>query len=133
MARLGAGIPGVRHIGYVEEGDLPGLTAGATVFAYPSLYEGFGFPLAQAMAARVPVLTSSTSCLPEIAGDGALLADPRSQSELAAALDRLLTSPSLRAQLALTGRARAERYRWELCAARSIEFFKRAAGASGAS
>ena len=72
MARLQSGIPGVRHLGYVPEDELPGLTAGASVFVYPSLYEGFGFPVAQAMAARVPVVTSNTSCLPEVAGEGAL-------------------------------------------------------------
>jgi alpha-1,3-rhamnosyl/mannosyltransferase len=64
------------YLGYVPEADLPGLVAGATAFVYPSLYEGFGFPVVQAMAAGVPVVTSNTSCLPEIAGDAALLADP---------------------------------------------------------
>ncbi|HVT92458.1 MAG TPA: glycosyltransferase family 1 protein [Bryobacteraceae bacterium] len=128
MARLAGGLPGVRHAGYVPEKDLPGLTAGATVFAYPSFYEGFGFPVAQAMAARVPVLTSSTSCLPEIAGEGALFADPRSVSGIASALDRMLTSPSLREDLARKGRSRAEHYRWERCASESIQFFERAAG-----
>lgn len=128
MARLAQGVPGVRYIGYVPERDLPGLTAGATVFAYPSLYEGFGFPVAQAMAARVPVLTSSTSCLPEIAGEGALLVDPKSVAEMTTALDRLLTSPSLRESLASAGRRRAAGYRWELCAQRSLAFFERAAG-----
>ncbi len=126
FARLASGIEGVRHLGYVPERDLPGLTAGATAFVYPSLYEGFGFPVAQAMAARVPVLTSATSCLPEIAGGGALLADPLSAAEIASALDRLLTSPTLRAQLAAEGRRRAEHYRWERCAAESLAFFTRA-------
>ena len=61
------------YLGYVPEADLPGLTAGATLFVYPSLYEGFGFPVAQAMAAGAPVITSNNSCLPEIAGDAALV------------------------------------------------------------
>lgn len=128
MARLAAGTPGLRYTGYVPEKDLPGLTAGATAFVYPSLYEGFGFPVAQAMAARVPVVTSSTSCLPEIAGDGALLVDPKSQTELTNSLEQLLTSPSLREQLSSNGRARAERYRWNVCARQSLRFFERAAG-----
>jgi alpha-1,3-rhamnosyl/mannosyltransferase len=124
MARLGSRIPGVKYLGYVAEDELPGLTAGATAFVYPSLYEGFGFPVAQAMAAGVPVITSNTSCLPEIAGDGALLVDPRSPEELRSALERLLTSPSLQQQLRSAGLARAQEYRWEVCARKSLEFFR---------
>ena len=78
LARLASRPPGVRYLGYVPEDELPGLMAGASAFVYPSLYEGFGFPVAQAMAAGVPVITSNTSCLPEVAGEGALLVDPRS-------------------------------------------------------
>ena len=125
MARLRAGVPGVRYLGYVSEHELPGLTAGATVFVYPSLYEGFGFPVAQAMAAGVPVITSNTSCLPEIAGEGALFVDPRSPADIAAALQQALTSPSLREQLSRAGVARAQRYRWDECAKKSLEFFRR--------
>lgn len=113
-----------RYLGYVPEADLPLLTAGATVFAYPSLYEGFGFPVAQAMAAGVPVVTSNVSSLPEIAGDAAVLVDPRSPQELRDALQRLLLSPVLRADLAARGRVRAADFRWETCAARSLEFFR---------
>jgi glycosyltransferase involved in cell wall biosynthesis len=113
------------YIGYVPEPDLPGLVAGAMAFAYPSLYEGFGFPVAQAMAAGVPVVTSNTSCLPEIAGDAALLADPRSPGEIAAALTRILESESVRADLSARGRARAQQYRWETCAEHSLEFFRK--------
>jgi glycosyltransferase involved in cell wall biosynthesis len=104
---------------------LPGLTAGATAFLYPSLYEGFGFPVAQAMAAGVPVITSNTSCLPEVAADGALLVDPRSPAEIQAALEKLLPSQSLRDQLRTAGAARAQQYRWETCARQSLEFFRR--------
>jgi glycosyltransferase involved in cell wall biosynthesis len=124
LARLESGIRGVRYLGYVPESELPGLTAGATAFVYPSLYEGFGFPVAQAMAAGVPVVTSNTSCLPEITGDAALLVDPRSPAEISAALEKLLTSPTLRTTLAEAGRVRAERYRWDRCAADSLEFFR---------
>jgi alpha-1,3-rhamnosyl/mannosyltransferase len=113
-----------RYIGYVPEDQLPGLTAGATALAYPSLYEGFGFPVAQAMAARVPVVTSFTSCLPEIAGDGAIYVDPRSPAELSRALLRLLESEELRRRLARAGRERAQRYQWRDCAQQSLEFFR---------
>lgn len=124
LARLNSGLPGVRYTGYVAEKDLPGLTAGATVFAYPSLYEGFGFPVAQAMAARVAVLTSDNSCLPEVAGPGALCVDPRSATELTHALERLLEDDAFRAQLAKAGRRHSERYRWDVCARQSWDFFR---------
>lgn len=116
------------YLGYVPEGDLPGLTAGATVFVYPSLYEGFGFPVAQAMAAGVPVLTSNNSCLPEITGDAAILIDPRSASELAVSLTRLFESESLRTGLAASGRKRADLFRWEKCATQSLHFFRGVCG-----
>lgn len=114
----------VRYLGYLPEADIAPLTAAATVFAYPSLYEGFGFPVAQAMAAGVPVVTSNVSSLPEIAGDAALLVDPRSPSELRDGLARLLLSADLRAELARRGRSRAQAFRWETCAAKSLEFFR---------
>ena len=112
-----------RYLGYVAEVDLAPLTAAATVFAYPSLYEGFGFPVAQAMAAGVPVLTSNVSSLPEIAGDSAVLIDPHSAAEIRTGLERLLLSPSLRNELAARGRTRAGEFTWERCAARSLDFF----------
>lgn len=126
-ARLRAAPPGVRYLGYVPEAELPGLTAGASVFVYPSLYEGFGLPLAQAMAAGVAAVTSNLSSLPEVAGDAALLVDPRSPAEIAAALERLLTSPERRAELARRGRERAREYRWEVCAEKSWRFFEEVA------
>ena len=119
---------GVRYIAYVPEADLAGITAGATAFAYPSLYEGFGFPVAQAMAAGVPVLTSNVSSLPEVTGPAAVLIDPRSAGEIAAGLDKLLTSPSLRENLSRDGRVRAERFRWAECARKSLAFFERVIG-----
>jgi glycosyltransferase involved in cell wall biosynthesis len=125
LARLASKPAGVRYLGYVSEAELPGLTAGAAAFVYPSLYEGFGFPVAQAMAAGVPVITSNTSCLPEIAGDGALLVDPRSPAGIRAALESLLPSQELRKKLGEAGRARAQQYRWEISARKSLDFFRR--------
>src|ERR1017187_4902533 len=119
-----ARVRSVRYLGYIPEPDIAPLTAAATVFAYPSLYEGFGFPVAQAMAAGTPVITSNVSSLPEITGDAALLIDPRSQSELRAALARLLGSEALRVALAAKGRPHARAFRWETCAARSLVFFR---------
>ncbi len=122
-----ARVRSVRYLGYIPEADLAPLTAAAAVFAYPSLYEGFGFPLAQAMAAGVPAVTSNVSSLPEIAAGAALLVDPRSVSELRGAIEKLLLSPGLRAELADKGRARACEFTWEACAAKSLEFFEEAA------
>ncbi|MDQ6676478.1 MAG: glycosyltransferase family 4 protein [Acidobacteriota bacterium] len=124
-ARLVSGIPGVRALGYVPETLLPGLVAGATVFAYPSLYEGFGFPVAQAMAAGAPVLTSNVSSLPEITGGAAVLVDPLSTSEITAALTKLLLSPTFRVLLSSLGRDRARHFRWERCAQETWRFFER--------
>ena len=123
VERLRSGIPGVRYLGYVAEDHLPPLTAGATIFVYPSLYEGFGLPVAQAMAAGVPVVTSNVSSLPEVAGDGGLLVDPCSSGELAQALERLLESPDLCRELGDSGRQRAELFHWDGCAQKSWGFF----------
>ena len=128
IARLAGGLRGVRYLGYVPELDLPGVTAGAAVFLYPSLYEGFGFPVAQAMAAGVPVITSNLSSLPEIAGDAAVLIDPRSLSEMTGSIERVLLGPSFARDLSARGRARAAHFTWERCAADSLAFFERATG-----
>ena len=125
--RLQSGIPGVRYLGYVPESDLPALTAAATIFAYVSLYEGFGLPVGQAMAAGVPVLTSNVSSLPEVVGDAGVVADPRSRQEIRAALERLLLTPSLRSQLSECGRKRARQFTWAECAQKSWKFFERVA------
>lgn len=126
LARLHSGATGVRYLGYVPEPDLPGLTAGASAFAYPSLYEGFGLPVAQAMAAGVSIITSNLSSLPEVVGDAAVLMDPRSSGELRTALERLLASGSLRAELGKRAVARAQRYKWDVCAQKSLGFFRKA-------
>jgi glycosyltransferase involved in cell wall biosynthesis len=128
VQRLRSGIEGVRVLGYVPEADLPSLTAAATAFAYVSLYEGFGFPLAQAMAAGVPAVTSNLSSMPEVAGDAALLVDPHSAAEVATALDRLLTSETLREDLSRRGKERARMFTWKNSAERSAEFFTRVGG-----
>ena len=128
LARLRNPTPGVRYLGYVAEGDLPGLFAGATAFVYPSLYEGFGFPVAQAMAAGTPVITSDLSALPEIAGGAAWLIDPQSQAALRNAIEEALTSPSRRTEAIEKGRANARRFTWSECARQSLHFFEEVAG-----
>jgi alpha-1,3-rhamnosyl/mannosyltransferase len=108
----------------VPEGDLAALTAGASVVVYPSLYEGFGLPVMQAMAAGVPVITSNVSSLPEIAGGAAVLVDPKQTGEITAALERVLLNPSIAAELSTRGRTRSAAFRWDACAVRSIAFFR---------
>ena len=99
--------------GYVSAADLAGWYARASVFAFPSLDEGFGMPVLEAMAAGIPVLTSSGSALPEIAGDAALLIDPADTQKMAHALRRLTEDSELRQTLAARGRERAKLFTWQ--------------------
>jgi len=117
----------VRYLGYVAEKDLAGLTAGATMLVYPSLYEGFGLPVAQAMASGVAVVTSDTSSLPEVAGEAAVYADPRSVESIQVSIQRVLESEELRRELGRRGRRRAENFRWELSARRTWDLWNQLA------
>src|SRR5262249_29981612 len=102
----------VRRVGALSTEDLAALLRGATAFAYPSLFEGFGLPPLEAMASGVPVVCSNTTSLPEVVGDAALTFDPSRIDDIAAALRRVLTDPALRVDLAVRGRARAARFSW---------------------
>lgn len=124
---LAGGGEDIRYLGYVPEADLPGLVGGAVGLLYPSFYEGFGLPAAQAMAAGVPVIVSDRSSLPEVVGDAGLLVDPDSVEELSHAMNRLITCPELRSELGIRGKSRARAFRWSECAGRSLEFFHRVA------
>jgi glycosyltransferase involved in cell wall biosynthesis len=114
----------VRVLGYVPDDDLPGLYAGATAFAYPSLAEGFGLPVAEAMAAGTAVLTSNRSSLPEVAGDAAVLVDPTDEEAISAGLERLLSDGDLRRRLAARGRARAQELTWDRAARRTLDYLR---------
>jgi glycosyltransferase involved in cell wall biosynthesis len=116
--------------GWVGDDDKLALLSGATLLAYPSLYEGFGFPILEAFAAGVPVLTSNVSSLPEVAGDAALLVDPHDDDALADALAQLFDDADLRGVLAAAGVVRAARFPWERCAQLTVEVLHRAAGAA---
>jgi glycosyltransferase involved in cell wall biosynthesis len=98
--------------GFVSADDVAALLAGAAALAYVSLSEGFGLPVLDAFAAGTPVLASNTSCLPEIAGDAALLVDSRDVSAMTSALERLLSDASLREDLSAKGRRRALDFSW---------------------
>ncbi|HEU5423624.1 MAG TPA: glycosyltransferase family 1 protein [Nitrolancea sp.] len=110
-------------------GDLASWYRAATVFVYPSLYEGFGLPVVEAMACGTPVVTSNVSSLPEVAGDAALMVDPTDQDALAGAIARLLESPELRATLRERGLARAAAFSWERTARETVAVYHSAAGA----
>jgi alpha-1,3-rhamnosyl/mannosyltransferase len=119
---------GVRYLGYVPEDDMAGLYGGATLFVYPSFYEGFGLPVAQAMAAGVPVIASDRAALPEVVGEGGLLINPESAEELSAAMERILNSPELATELGKRARLLAERFHWTESASKSLDFFHEVAG-----
>lgn len=102
--------------GYVPEADLPRLYGGARAFVYPSLYEGFGLPVLEAMQCGTPVVTTDISSMPEVAGDAALLVQPGDVGGLAGALTRVLSDDALAADLKQRGLARAALFSWERCA-----------------
>jgi glycosyltransferase involved in cell wall biosynthesis len=112
--------------GFVSDADLEGLYALADAFVLPSIAEGFGLTALEAMLRGVPVACSDASALPEVAGDGALLFDPRDPGAIAQAIDRLLGDQRLRSELAERGRARAASFTWDRTAALTLETYRRA-------
>lgn len=124
VAALGL-IDDVRFTGYVPAADLPPLYSGAAAVLQPTLYEGFGFPVLEAMACGAPVICSNSSSLPEAAGDAALLAPPTDEEALAAAVQRLVNEPDLANTLRLRGNNRAAFFRWERCAEETVALYRR--------
>lgn len=123
---------GVRFLGRVTDDELVALYSAATVFAYPSLAEGFGLPVAEAMACGCPVLTSDVSSLPEIAGDAALRVDPTAEAAIRDGLERLLGDPAERRERATAGIARARAFTWERYGRELLEIYRRVAADHGA-
>ncbi|HEX9372916.1 MAG TPA: glycosyltransferase family 1 protein [Roseiflexaceae bacterium] len=117
----------VRFVGYVDQADQPLWYAAATVFAFPSLYEGFGMPLLEAMACGTPVVSSRSSSLPEVVGDAGLLVPPTDADALGAALLRLLGDSDLRAELRERGLRQARRFSWRETAERTLAAYEDAA------
>jgi glycosyltransferase involved in cell wall biosynthesis len=113
-------------LGWVSEPELEGLWQLADAFVYPSLYEGFGLPVLEAMARGVPVACSNASSLPEVAGDAAMLFDPRSESKIAAAIERLLSDESEAERLRRAGIERAKQFTWERTARLTLHSYRRA-------
>jgi glycosyltransferase involved in cell wall biosynthesis len=116
----------VIRTGYVPDEDRRALLSGAEVLAYPSRYEGFGFPVLEGFAANVPVLTSSTSALPEVSGDAAWLVDADDPASIAKGLDQLLGDEDLRNVLRAAGTARVANFTWERCARETAASLHRA-------
>ncbi len=122
---------GVRSIGYVPRPLLPALYRLASAFVFPSLYEGFGMPLLEAMAAGAPVVASNRSAMPEVVGDAGLTVDPRDVDALRRGVERVLEDERLAARLAATGRERARAFTWERTTATTLEFLETCRGTAG--
>lgn len=119
------GLPGVEVIaGHLQTAELAALYARSAGFVFPSLYEGFGLPILEAMAAGCPVLTSNVSACPEVAGGDALCVDPRSVDALADGMLRLLTDRTVAARLAAAGDVRARQFTWDRSAAAHLNAFR---------
>lgn len=114
--------------GYVADSDLPALYSGAAGFVFPSLYEGFGLPVLEAMACATPVVCSDRSSLPEAAGDAALLVDPTDREPLAVGMERLLTDRALANALRARGLERAQRFTTEHAASQLVQVYRRVLG-----
>jgi glycosyltransferase involved in cell wall biosynthesis len=110
----------VKFVGYIPEEELPLWYAAATVFVFPSIYEGFGMPPLEAMACGTPVITSNTSSLPEVVGDAGLMVNPTDTQALAEAIYQLLTDPDLRNELRTRGLARSKHFSWAKTAAATL-------------
>ncbi|MEO8287846.1 MAG: glycosyltransferase family 1 protein [Chloroflexota bacterium] len=110
----------IKFADYVERDDLPSLYSGAVAMTFPSLYEGFGLPVLEAMACGTPVLASTASSVPEVAGDAAIMLDPTDASAWARAVQKIMEDQTLRADLSQRGLARAAEFTWEKCARQTL-------------
>ncbi len=122
--QMSEGLESVRWLGPVPEPELPALYAAATVFVFPSLYEGFGLPVLEAMACGTPIVCSATSSLPEVAGKAAVTVDPLDVAALAAALARVLEDAGLRRDLQEKGLAQAAQFNWQDTARRTLDLYR---------
>jgi glycosyltransferase involved in cell wall biosynthesis len=122
----------VHYTGYIDDRDLPALYSAAEVFVFPSLYEGFGLPVIEAMSCGTPVVTSNVSSLPAVAGGAALTVDPLDVDGLAHAIDRVLTDTALDMELRRHGLERAAQFTWEVAARSTLAIYEMAWGSRAA-
>lgn len=115
----------VHYLNYLPDSDRPGLMRLAEVFLWPSIYEGFGLPVLEAMACGLPVITSHTSSIPEIAGPAAIYIDPYNSRDLARALEELFSSSNLLTKLSRAGLIRSKNYSWEQTAKQTLSVFQK--------
>lgn len=119
--------PAVHHLDYVPPPQLASIYRNAELFVFPSIYEGFGFPLLEAMAYGIPSIAARSSSLPEIGGDAALYFEPRDSRALESQMERVLTDATLRTQLSAAGVARAAQFRWDAAAEQTLAVLRRSA------
>lgn len=110
--------------GYINDEDLPAVYNLADVFVFPSLYEGFGLPVLEAMACGVPVAASNVSSIPEVAGDAAMLFDPNDPKDISSKIDKIIRDDALRNKLIIKGLERAKRFTWEDTARKTLEVYR---------
>jgi glycosyltransferase involved in cell wall biosynthesis len=113
--------------GYIANTDLPAIYAQSRLFLYPSLRESFGIPLIEAMACGVPVITSNTSSMPEIAGDAALLVDPFKPGEIADAMEKIYDNSGLQSEMIKAGIEQAAKFSWRAMAEQVLEIYNETA------
>lgn len=118
----------VRWLGYVPAQDLPLLYSGASMLVYPSLYEGFGFPVLEAMASGIPVITSDRASLPEVAGDVGIMVDPEDVDGLRGQMRRLIEDKTEADRRGALGVERARQFTWQVCAEKTLAVYKQAMG-----
>ncbi|MDI6858528.1 MAG: glycosyltransferase family 1 protein [Dehalococcoidia bacterium] len=116
----------ITFTGYVPDKDLPALYNAADLFVYPSIFEGFGLPVLEAMSCGTPVITSNTSSLPEVGGDAAVYFDPLDAGDIARAIRAALADPELRSRLSARGLARAKEFSWAATARKTVEAYEQA-------
>ncbi|MFC7206844.1 glycosyltransferase family 4 protein [Comamonas endophytica] len=121
----------LRYLGFVPEADLPALYAGAQAFVYPSIYEGFGLPVLEAMASGVPVVTSIFTSLPEVTQGAARLVDPDDIDALALGIHTALCDEAWRATACETGLEKARNFTWSRCVEQTIDVYRQVAARNG--
>ena len=114
----------IHYLGYVPEQDLPFLYSAAATFIYPSFYEGLGLPVLEAMSCGTPVVTSSTTSLPEVAGEAALMTDPQDVVMLSQLIQRSFMDTEWRTEAVSAGLARARTFSWQRCTEQTIDAYQ---------